>query len=36
MAINFKLFDKKILDPKKSWAGRPWQGWNLAAALEEV
>ena len=36
MAINFKLFDKKILDPKESWAGRPWQGWAPEAALEEV
>lgn len=36
MAINFKLFDKKILDPKESWEGRPWQGWNPEAPLEEV
>ena len=36
MAINFKLFDQKILDPKESWAGRPWQGWAPEAALEEV
>ena len=36
MAINFKLFEKKVLDPKESWAGRPWQGWDPEAALEKV
>lgn len=36
MAINFKLFDQKMLDPQESWEGRPWQGWAPQAALEEV